>query len=273
MTTQANAGAFAPNSNPSKESTLKNKEQALVKFGLDPSKIILEDGRYWMTAEEVGKALGYKDPKQSIFNLYQRNKDELQPYKGIIKMVYPSASDGRGGGVQETLVFNTDGMWLAAILAKTHKAKKFRKFIVNMLKALERQEFIHISQIDRYCTKEWIHMSEIEQWGRKIKQMKQDLTDIEISFYVFKSPQINYRQYNNLVRYRNMGLSQREIAKLLDISRAVVRKIERISRKYEGYDYPGKFRPILIKPDLDELLANKKPALRNLKGILKGGAS
>ena len=265
ITTQANAGASAPNSNPSREFTVKNKEQALVKFGINPDDIIQQNGRYWMTAEEIGIALGYNYPRESIIKLYNRHKDELEPYKGEVKLTSVT-------GLHETSIFNTDGMWLLAIFANTQKAKKFRKFIVNMLKALERKEFIHISQVDQYRSKEWIHINEIEQWSKKIRQMKQDLTDLEISMYVRSSLQIDYKQYNKLVRYRNMGLSQREIAKLLDISRSVVRKIERISRKYEGYDYPGKFRPILIKSDLDELLVNKKPALRNLKGILRGGA-
>lgn len=266
MITQANAGASAPNSNPSKEYTIKNKEHALAKFGIDPNKIIQEDGRYWMTAKEIGIALGYNDPANSMNRLYSRHKDDLEPYKGKVNLT------DHLGIPHETNIFNTDGMWMFAMFANTPKAKKFRKFIVNMLKALERKEFIHISQVDQYRSKEWIHINEIEQWSKKIRQMKQDLTDLEISMYVRSSLQIDYKQYNKLVRYRNMGLSQREIAKLLDISRSVVRKIERISRKYEGYDYPGKFRPILIKSDLDELLVNKKPALRNLKGILRGGA-
>lgn len=267
MTTQTDAGAFAPNSNPSKESTFKNKEHALAKFGLDPNKIIQEDGRFWMTAKEIGNALGYNDPANSMNRLYSRHKDDLEPYRSKVNLTDPY------GTPQETSIFNTDGMWMFAMFANTPKAKKFRKFVVNMLKALERKEFIHISQVDQYRSKEWIHINEIEQWSKKIRQMKQALTDLEISMYVRSSLQIDYKQYNKLVRYRNMGLSQREIAKLLDISRAVVRKIERISKKYEGYDYPAKFRPILIKPDLQELFANKKPAMRNLKGIPKGGAS
>lgn len=266
MTTEATTGAFAPNSNPSKESRFKNKEHALAKFGLDPNKIIQEDGRYWMTAREIGKALGYNDPANSMNRLYARHKDDLEPYKAKVKLT------DHLGIPHETSIFNTDGMWMFAMFANTSKARKFRKFVVNMLKALERQEFIHVSQIDQYCRKDWIHKSEIEQWGKKIRQMKQDLTDLETSMYVRTSLQIDYKQYNKLVRYRNMGLSQREIAKLLDISRSVVRKIASISKKYEGYDYPGKFRPILIESDLDEMFANKKPALRNLKGTLKGGA-
>jgi len=253
MTTQTSTDASASNSTP-----FKDKEHALVKFGLDPDKIIQEDGRYWMTAEEIGTALGYSNPGRAIRKLIDRHVDELEPYKGGTTL-------DTVGGPQKKVVFNTDGMWLLAILAKTHKAKKFRRFIVNMLKALERQEFIHISEVDQYRSKEFIHISEIEQWGRDIRQMKQDLTDLKISSYVFNTLGMNKRQYNKLIRYRNMDLSEREIAKLLDINRGAVRKIERISKKYDGYDYPGKSRPILIRSDLDGLLANKKPALRNLK--------
>ena len=265
MTTEATTGAFAPNSNPSKQSTLKNKEHALLKFGINPNKIIHKDGRYWMTAEQLGIALGYNNPRKGVMKILERHRKELRPFTSVVNL-------GTEAGMRETTIFNTGGQYRIAFFANTSKAEKFRTFVVGMLEALERQEFIHVSQIDQYCRKDWIHKSEIEQWGKKIGQMKQDLTDLEISMYVRTSLQIDYKQYNKLVRYRNMGLSQREIAKLLDISRSVVRKIASISKKYEGYDYPGKFRPILIESDLDELFANKKPALRNLRGILKGGA-
>jgi|GEM_PF-4618858 len=248
MTIQTRTDASASNSNP-----FTNKEHALVKYGIDPSNLIHEQGRYWMTAKEIGVALGYNDPANSINRLYSRHKEELESFKGRANLT------DHLGIPHETSIFNTDGMWLIALFANTPKAKKFRKFVVNMLKALERQEFIHVS--------------EIEQWSRDIKRMKQDLTDLKISSYVFNTLRMNCKQYNKLIRYRNMGLSEREIAKLLDIKRYVVRKIERISREYDGYDYPGKFRPILIKSDLDELLANKKPVLRSLKGMRKGGTS
>lgn len=206
MTTQANAGAFAPNSNPSKESRFKNKEHALAKFGLDPNKIIQEDGRFWMTAKEIGNALGYNDPANSMNRLYSRHKDELEPYRGKVNLT------DHLGISRETSIFNTDGMWMFAMFANTPKAKKFRKFVVNMLKALERQEFIHISQV--------------MQW-------KKELVELKIGKSIQNSRAMDWDKYNRMIRYRGMGLTQRETAKLLDISRDIVQQFERIARQYE----------------------------------------
>lgn len=197
----------------------KKQEMALVKFGVNPNEIIQEDGRYWMTAEEIGKALGYRHPSQSIRNLYNRHKDELEPYQGQINLVTPSAKDNRGGGLQGVLVFNTDGMWLLAILASTHKAKKFRKFIVNMLKALERDEFIHVSQI--------------EHWKNQTDLWKKELIELKIGKQIQDSKVMDRDKYNKMVRYRGMGLTQRETAKLLDVSRDAIQHFERIARQYE----------------------------------------
>lgn len=190
----------------------KKQEMALVKFGINTNEIIQEDGRYWMTAEEIGRALGYNFPRESIIKLYNRHKDELEPYKGEVKLTSVT-------GLHETSIFNTDGMWLLAILASTHKAKKFRKFIVSMLKALERDEFIHVSQI--------------EHWKSQTDLWKKELIELKIGKQIQSSKVMDRDKYNRMIRYRGMGLTQRETAKLLDISRDAVQHFERIARQYE----------------------------------------
>ena len=216
MTTQANAGASAPNSNPS-ELTFKSKEPSLAKFGINPDDVIHEQGRYWMTAKEIGKALGYNDPANSMNRLCSRHKDEIEPYKGYIQLT------DHLGIPHETSIFNTDGMWLIALLAKTPKARKFRKFIVNMLKALEREEFIPISR----------HNNMVKHWKSQIEEWRKELIDLKISVNIYNSKVMTYKKYNKMIRYREMGLTQKETAKLLDISRDTVQQFERIPRRYK----------------------------------------
>jgi len=190
----------------------KKQEMALVKFGIDPNQVIKNEGRYWMTAEQLGIALGFKKPRRSVINLFNRHKKELEPFKGVINMVTPSAGDGRGGGIQETTVFDTDGQYRIALLANTPKAEKFRSFIVNMLKALERQEFIHINQV-----MEW----------------RQDLIELGISRLLDSSKVMDWKKYQKMLRYREIGLTQKETAKLLDVSKDTIKRMEAIPRKYE----------------------------------------
>lgn len=181
------------------------KEMALERFGIDPDQIIEKEGRFWMTAEQLGTALGYTHPSKAIRNLYNRNKEELQPYTGSLKLRSP-------GGEQETLVFNTDGQWIIAIMAKTQTARKFRRFVVSMLKALERDEFIHIS---------------------KVAEWREELIELGIHRFLDSSRVMDRKKYGNLKRYRDMGLTQGETAKLLDVSKDTIKRLEAIPRRYE----------------------------------------
>lgn len=53
----------------------KRQEMALVNFGIDPSKIIHDDdGRYCMTAEQLGTALGYSEPRKGVMKLLERHR-------------------------------------------------------------------------------------------------------------------------------------------------------------------------------------------------------
>ena len=122
----------------------ERQEKTLQRFGIGEEELIEIEGRYWLTSETIGKCLGFNNPRRSISNLYNRHREELDPYKGVINLVTTSSKDGRGGGLQEMTVFNTDGMWIIAMLSKGWKAKKFRQLVVGILKAVERQEFIHV---------------------------------------------------------------------------------------------------------------------------------
>ena len=185
---------------------------ALVRFGIDPDQVIHEEGRYWMTAEQLGIARGYKEPRKGVMKIYERHRKELQPFIRVAKLATPSAPDGRGGGVQEVTIFDTDGQYRIALLAKTPKAEKFRALVINMLKALERKEFIHISQVMKW---------------------RQELIELRISRYLQNSRTMDWDKYKKMLRYRQIGLSRRETAKLLDISADTVKRLEAVPVKYD----------------------------------------
>jgi predicted XRE-type DNA-binding protein len=88
-----------------------------------------------------------------------------------------------------------------------------------MLKALERDEFIHVSQI--------------EHWKSQTDLWKKELIELKIGKQIQSSKVMDRDKYNRMIRYRGMGLTQRETAKLLDISRDAVQHFERIARQYE----------------------------------------
>ena len=183
----------------------EKQKLALVQFGIDPDRIIHEQGRYWMTAEQLGKAFGYKEHRKGVMKLLERHRKELQPFASVVKL-------GTEAGMRETTVFDTDGQYRIALLANTSKAEKFRTFIVNMLKAIERKEFVHVSQVMKW---------------------REALIDLGISRFLTASKDMDQAKYKKMLRYRQMGLNQAETAKLLDVNRHTLGRIEAVSRAYD----------------------------------------
>jgi prophage antirepressor-like protein len=104
-----------------------------------------------------------------------------------------------------TRVFNEEGIYLISMLAKTPKAKEFRKKVAMLLKEL-RQHRIAIAS-KRAISDYRSLLKKIERMGRSNKFI------------------------HNLVRYKKMGLTNQEIAKLLSVSIGTVRNYEMIIKK------------------------------------------
>ena len=84
--------------------------------------IIDHAGRRWLTAEQVGRALGYAETNASagIRNLYNRHADEFTDTDTCrINLM-------RQGQMREVLVFSDTGCVLLGMFANTPRAKDFR---------------------------------------------------------------------------------------------------------------------------------------------------
>ncbi|RKD22425.1 BRO family, N-terminal domain [Caminicella sporogenes DSM 14501] len=84
----------------------------------------------FMTAEQLGQALDYSNPRVSIGTLVNRNEYlKNKEFSSVIKLITES-------GTRETRVFTEDGIYEVTMLAKTEKAKKFRAWVRKILKSL-----------------------------------------------------------------------------------------------------------------------------------------
>ena len=104
------------------------------KFGEIECDIYSNEEEMFMSTEQLGCCLGYAYGKQAISKILDRNnylKDK--EFSGVVKLGTPS-------GEQETRVFTEDGIYEVTMLAKTEKAKEFRRFIRKLLKSLRRGE-------------------------------------------------------------------------------------------------------------------------------------
>ncbi len=152
-------------------------------------------GEFCLTADDLNKGLGYEDPR-AVLNLYNRHKDELDGYVGIIKLMTP-------GGTQDTTVFNEEGVYLVSMLAKTPKAKEFRKKVARVLKDLRQRKMEAIRKETAIALIDFQHSIG-----------KRDMAFME-----------------RLMRYRKKGLYQWETAKLLGVSEDTVRAYEQRLKK------------------------------------------
>lgn len=85
------------------------------------------DGRPWLRGQQIADALGYKNPRQAIDDLYSRNADEFtEDMTSLVKL--PTA-----GGLQEVRIFSPRGCHLLALFARTDKAKAFRRWVLDVL--------------------------------------------------------------------------------------------------------------------------------------------
>ena len=89
--------------------------------------VINQRNQTFLTAKDLGSALGYKNPTGDISNIYDRNADEFTAeMTALIEM--PTA-----GGLQKVRIFSLRGAHLVAMFARTKVAKDFRKWVLDIL--------------------------------------------------------------------------------------------------------------------------------------------
>lgn len=101
-------------------------------FG-QPLDIIDHAGKRWLTAEQIGRALGYQPDKarQGINNLYNRHADEFTEADTFVIKLMTNPQ----GGNPTTRIFSDTGCTLLGFFANTARAKEFRVWAKQVLAA------------------------------------------------------------------------------------------------------------------------------------------
>jgi len=110
--------------------------------------IIDHNDEGWMTGEDIGNALGYKDPRNSIRRIFERNKDELEEYSMTVKL---TAVDGKE---RDARVYNEEGVMLISMFSSQNIAKEFRRWAVRTLKQVRKTgSYINAPEIEERLAK------------------------------------------------------------------------------------------------------------------------
>jgi len=103
-----------------------------------------EAGDVFMTSDQLGRALGYAAPRESINKLVQRN-ESLATEEFSSEVMLTSEA-----GLRNTRVFTEDGILETTMLAKTELALKFRKWVREVVKGIRRGNLMITTTIDAY---------------------------------------------------------------------------------------------------------------------------
>lgn len=115
---------------------------------------------FWMTREQIGAALEYKNPSISIGTIHKRNAKRLDPLSGLINLITP-------GGKQQTYVYNMRGVMEICRYSTQPKADAFMDFCWDVIVALMRGETVSLKA----------NQAELKRQER-FDQMIQTLTEI-----------------------------------------------------------------------------------------------
>ena len=113
------------------------------------------EGRWAMTAEQVGVALGASNPRQYTHNLITRYRDEVEPFLSVLNL------STEAGPRSATLILD-QGIYTLAMLARTKRAALFRRWIGDLLIELQQG------------TKQVVSTDLLESLVAEVKSLRED---------------------------------------------------------------------------------------------------
>ena len=104
-----------------------------VRFHDTELSIVDRNGAPWLTSVDLARALEFAKP-DAVTRLYNRAKDEFDA--SMTETVTVTVS---GNLRVKRRIFSPRGCHLIAMLAHTHRAKEFRRWVLNVLEGLQQQ--------------------------------------------------------------------------------------------------------------------------------------
>ena len=182
--------------------------------------ILDHDGNKWVTAQQLGEALGNTNIHKLVIGLAESGEIIEGKHYSNVRL------DCSKGGKPRVLL-SYRGVIRVAMRSQGSRAKQFRDWaedvlyqvmmtgsyglprVMELLQAIESGECAVISKRDPI-------------WAKIIETAIRDAVD--------RSNLVTWPIFQKMRKYRQMGLSQRETAKLLDLSRRTIQKYEAIER-------------------------------------------
>ncbi len=145
-----------------------NRNYEIIQKNFDGNEIDLieREDDIWITAEALGAGLEYKNPRISIMKLYSSHRDEIEEYASVTDSITEA-------GRRETTVFSEMGAYLLIMFSNQPKAKKFRKWIVKVVKEIRKEGF-YLEKPLEVGSSEWIIQTLDAMKAMAVKQQEQE---------------------------------------------------------------------------------------------------
>lgn len=200
-------GSLAERGQPQAYGAYAMKPTSTVQFQDASLDVFDHNNARWVRSTQIGRALGLAMNADAVNKIFKRHRREFAPEMTALIWV------DSGGGVQKTRVFSARGAALIAMLANTEKAAAFRAWALDVLEAapapaLPAGPETRTAQLHEMLGKMATETRELVEHNRALERA-----------VLATSP-----LWRRLKSYRERGFSNMEMAKLTDLSPAVIRK-------------------------------------------------
>lgn len=106
---------------------MSNLNTHLASFHGYPIEVIDHNNQPWLSAEQIGLAIGIKHARTSVLRSYSRHADEFTEKMTCVVNVTTQ------GQSRQIRIFSSRGAWMLAMWAQTERAKQFRQWVLDVL--------------------------------------------------------------------------------------------------------------------------------------------
>jgi len=105
------------------------RETLVLRFRGQDVRIVEVNGEHYIPAEDLGRILGFSEPRKAVLKIFERHREEIEPHSSVVNLTTEA-------GLREVRVFNEIGAYLVAMFARTPRAKEVRLWLASLPKRL-----------------------------------------------------------------------------------------------------------------------------------------
>lgn len=173
-------------------------------------------GEFYMTREQIGRALGYNNPDDAIYRIHKRHRDRLDPLSVVVKL---SSTDGKK---YETRVYEAKGIYEICRHSDKPAANAFYDAVYEILEGLRLGYFKLKAELESPI---W---QDTRTLGKQIRKEEGDTIALFVEYATGQGSRNASRYYKNLsvLADNAAGITNRDTATVMQLNSLLM--VERI---------------------------------------------